>query len=123
IAVTFPFTLLLLDYWPLCRWPSQSWRSLFHEKIPLFVLVGLHSFITFLVQHNTGATHYGERFSVAARIGNAAISYWRYLGKMIWPQTLSPLYFHPGHWPFWLVASALIALAIISSLVWLLRRA
>ncbi|MGH7957009.1 MAG: glycosyltransferase family 39 protein, partial [Opitutaceae bacterium] len=36
MAVTFPCTLLLLDFWPLRRWPLRDWRSLFIEKLPLF---------------------------------------------------------------------------------------
>ncbi len=72
MLVTLPFMLLLLDYWPLCRfqWGHQNkalphsqsvgahfqkfsfWR-LIGEKIPLFILVAFLSTITFIVQLST----------------------------------------------------------------------
>jgi tetratricopeptide (TPR) repeat protein len=122
MAVTFPCTLLLLDYWPLRRWPAESWRSLFVEKLPLFGLVAIHSVLTFLVQSASGAANYGERFAFAARIGNALVAYARYLGKTLWPERLSPMYLHPGSWPTGIVIGATILLAMITIFVWWQRR-
>jgi Flp pilus assembly protein TadD len=118
MLTTLPCTLLLLDYWPLRRWPALSWRALFWEKIPLFAIVGVHGVVTMLVQRALGATDYGENFTLWMRIGNALISYTRYLGKMLWPQTLSPFYPHPGSWPLWAVLGAATLIAAVSWLVW-----
>jgi Tfp pilus assembly protein PilF len=41
-------------------------------------------------------------------VGNAFISYVRYLAKIFWPARLSPLYPHPGYWPWWEVAGAVV---------------
>jgi protein O-mannosyl-transferase len=122
MAVTFPCTLLLLDFWPLRRWPTRDWRSLFIEKLPLFGLVAVHSILTFLVQRASGAANYGERFPFDARLGNAVVAYVRYLGKTFWPESLSPMYFHPGYWPAGIVAGATAALAVVSIIVWWHRR-
>ncbi len=120
MAVTFPCALLLLDYWPLHRWPTRSWRQLAVEKLPMFVLVALHSGITFIVQHDTGAGQFGERFSLWIRIGNGIVSYVRYAGKTLWPESLSPMYFHPGAWPIAAVLGAAVLLLVISGvIVWL----
>jgi tetratricopeptide (TPR) repeat protein len=123
MAVTFPCTLLLLDFWPLRRWPEKSWRALAVEKLPLFALVAAHSVLTWLVQSGSGAAHFGERFSLGVRAANAVVSYARYLGKTLWPESLAPLYFHPGHWPPVAVAGALALLLALTALAWRLRRA
>jgi Flp pilus assembly protein TadD len=122
MAVTFPCTLLLLDFWPLRRWPAENWRGLLHEKLPLFALVVLHGVATILVQQSAGAADYGRRFALLARLGNALISYLRYLGKAAWPETLAPFYAHPGFWPAWAIGGALVALAGLSALAWRQRQ-
>ncbi len=122
MAVTFPCTLLLLDFWPLRRWPGKTWRALFLEKLPLFALAGGHSVLTWLVQSGSGAAHFGERFSLGARAANAVVSYVRYAGKTLWPESLAPLYYHPGHWPPAVVAGAAALLLALTALAWSLRR-
>ena len=118
MAVTFPCTLLLLDFWPLRRWPTQTWAALLREKLPLFALVALHGIATILVQESTGAADYGRRFALLARLGNAIVSYCRYIGKAAWPETLAPFYAHPGFWPALVVGGALVALVGCSVLAW-----
>jgi Flp pilus assembly protein TadD len=122
MAVTFPCTLLLLDFWPLRRWPGRDWKSLFIEKLPLFAVAAAHSALTFIVQSSTGAANYGERFPLDARLGNAVVAYGRYLGKTFWPDGLAPMYFHPGYWPAALVAGATAGLAAASIVIWWHRR-
>jgi protein O-mannosyl-transferase len=118
MAVTFPCTLLLLDFWPLRRWPDRRWRQLIIEKIPLFALVAVHSVLTFVVQRASGAANFGERFTLDARIGNALVAYARYLGKTFWPESLSPLYFHPGYWPSPTLIVALGVVVTVTILAW-----
>ena len=122
MAVTFPCTLLLLDFWPLRRWPEKSWRALAVEKLPLFGLVVAHSVLTWLVQSGSGAAQFGERFSLGVRAANAVVSYVRYVGKTLWPESLAPLYFHPGHWPIAWVAGAVAALLAVTALAWRVRQ-
>lgn len=122
MAVTFPCTLLLIDLWPLRRWPSRGWWMLLREKIPLFVIVFAHSIATFFAQHSSGAADFGQRFSLADRLGNAVVAYVRYLGKTVWPDSLAPFYPHPGQWPAWTVAGGLAVLATISVVAWRLHR-
>lgn len=122
MAVTFPCTLLLLDLWPLRRWPRLGWWMLLREKIPLFVIVFAHSVATFFAQHSSGAADFGQRFSLADRLGNAVVAYVRYLGKTFWPNSLAPFYPHPGQWPAWTVAGSLALIATISVVAWRLHR-
>ncbi len=106
MLVTVPFVLLLLDYWPLGRFkpsilnfqPSTIWR-LVKEKIPFFALAAVASVVAYAVQQHSGAMQTIEHLPLAARAGNALISYCRYPGKLFWPADLAVFYPYPGHWP------------------------
>ena len=55
MAVTLPFVLLLLDFWPLNRFQvssfkSQAWKPLLVEKIPFVVLVAAACWLTLQAQ-------------------------------------------------------------------------
>jgi tetratricopeptide (TPR) repeat protein len=111
MIVTLPFTLLLLDYWPLERFQSLIYENKFKrvhamttlvlEKLPLFVLSVVSSVITFFVQQHAGAVAPIKYLSLNPRIANAIVSYVSYIVKMIWPLNLAILYpfqeWHPEH--------------------------
>jgi tetratricopeptide (TPR) repeat protein len=126
MVVTWPFVLLLLDWWPLQRvssfkfsvsspglmppstlnsqLPGATKRSeggstLLLEKLPFFGLAVVMSVVTFVVQKQTGALAAVKKLPLGARCGNALISYCRYLGKLFWPADLAVFYPHPGYWP------------------------
>ncbi|HEV7925868.1 MAG TPA: tetratricopeptide repeat protein [Verrucomicrobiae bacterium] len=120
MLVTLPLVLLLLDYWPLERL-AQGVAGLVKEKIPFFILAAASSVVTFLVQRHGGSVSSLTGVPVGARLGNAFISYVRYVQKLFWPARLSPLYPHPGYWPWWEVAGAVLLLTAIT--VWVVRRA
>jgi tetratricopeptide (TPR) repeat protein len=115
MLVTTPFVLLLIDYWPLDRFRpgalktelATAWQLVL-EKVPFFALSVASSVITFLVQRKGGAV--STVLTVGERLANATVSYARYLRKMLWPNDLSVLYPHPGHWPLWqvMVCAALL---------------
>jgi len=97
MLVTLPFVLLLLDYWPLERFPARrSLSYLLIEKIPLFAMVIALSIITFIIQKKGGAVAKLAGFSLKFCIYNAFISYIQYIIKMIWPARLAFFYPHPG---------------------------
>ena len=128
MLVTWPFVLLLLDYWPLGRLGFQSFsvqdlRRLILEKLPFFALSTGMCMITLATQKQSGSTEAAGQLHVFDRIGNAVISYFRYLRKTIWPDDLAVLYPNPGHWEAWKVAVAIVGLLAFSVLaVMLIRR-
>jgi protein O-mannosyl-transferase len=140
MLVTWPFVMLLLDYWPLKRnaecgirsaepgaggtgqGRTLPWTKLVWEKIPFFVLAAVMSVVTFMVQKRLGILAAGEHLPLGARLGNALISYCRYLGKMFWPTDLAGLYPHPGYWPLEKALLAGVLLLGLSVLVWVGRR-
>ena len=94
MAVTFPFILFLLDYWPLKRFtPSEErsipWRLIL-EKIPLLALSGVVCVITILAQKEAVSP-----LPLSLRIANAAVSCVVYLRQMIYPAGLVVLYPFP----------------------------
>jgi tetratricopeptide (TPR) repeat protein len=129
MLVTWPFVMLLLDYWPLRRFelstPNYQLSTigrLVREKTPFFVLAALMSVVTFAVQKRAGVLSTGEKLALGARLGNALISYGRYLGKLFWPTDLAVFYPHPGQWPLGKVLLAGGLLLGLSVLVWVQRR-
>ena len=90
-VITFPFALLLLDYWPLGRFERGSFWKLIGEKLPWIALSAASAVITLKVQ--TDATQ--VKLPLWIHLGNAAISYVKYLQKTFWPVDLAPLYPHP----------------------------
>jgi tetratricopeptide (TPR) repeat protein len=133
MLVTVPFVLLLLDFWPLKRagWKDTvsrlNWVALLREKVPFFGLALISSVITYMAQGRGHAVTIVLPLWV--RLGNAVVSYWKYLGKTIWPTDLSILYPHPATrypvtelWPGWLLGAAALALVAVIVLVAIRRQ-
>lgn len=135
-VITLPCVLLLWDYWPLRRfgadsesdgpsqyppqYPRQSFGWLVLEKIPLLMLSAGDALLTMRAQkHAVRSAEAG--YSLAVRLGNAVVSYVRYIGHAFWPVHLSPAYAHPGANISWsqVVAScaflALVTILILAS--------
>ena len=127
MVMTLPCVLLLLDYWPLRRMQTKSAQSkanrflpLLAEKLPFFVLALGAGIVALLAQTNAHAVAF--RLPLASRLANATASYWKYLGKMIWPVDLAVFYplpkalytaAHPClNWRFAVGAFALAALSL-----------
>ncbi|CAN2041017.1 protein O-mannosyl-transferase [Candidatus Magnetomoraceae bacterium gMMP-15] len=125
MLVTLPFILLLLDFWPLSRFQISTCKDLFYrliplikEKIPLMVLSIISSIITFLVQEHGGAVAPLEIFPLSIRIANAIISYFAYLGKMVWPHNLAVFYPHPEYSMIQALVPGLLLLCVSFLVLW-----
>jgi len=122
MVVTFPFALLLLDYWPLNRFsdlkPGRAWfvraMRLALEKAPLFALCIAGAASTFIMQQAGGSLEHGKSVVLHDRIANAFVAYAVYIGKTIVPFHLAPFYPHPGARPFWQIGLALLVLSCIT---------
>ena len=123
MVVTLPATLLLLDFWPLRRWPAADWKKLAIEKLPLFALAGILAAVTIAVQVSTGASNYGTRFPLLERAANALVSVIRYVAEGILPSPLAPHYDHPGWWPWWAVAGSAAAILLVTAWAFCQRKA
>ena len=126
MIVTLPCLLLLLDWWPLNRARSadggvRNLKPLFLEKIPFFVLSAAACVVTFFAQRAVAVLSV-DQYPMSLRLGNALLSYARYLLKIVWPVNLSVMYPLPDHSSWGGVVAAGGVLAAISWLVWRARR-
>jgi hypothetical protein len=123
--VTLPLLLLLMDLWPLQRFTVVSCRTaagrrLLWEKLPLLLVAAVSSIVTILAQRTGTAMVRLEALPLAARLGNAVLSYAVYLVQAVWPARLCVHYPHPGtDLPLFPTLSALALLIAIS--LWVVR--
>jgi tetratricopeptide (TPR) repeat protein len=124
-AVTLPFVLLLLDYWPLQRLAPQAPtgafvipKRLILEKIPLVALAGVACVMTYYAEAEGNSVVPIANISVPLRMGNVLVSYVIYLRQMVWPTGLAVFYPYPEkNHPFWEIGLAFLLLAVISGAV------
>lgn len=122
VAVTIPFVLLLLDYWPLKRWTTAKghaipWRVVL-EKIPLVALSAALCVVTIFAQEEAVSP-----IPLITRVDNAAVSCIVYLRQMIYPSGLVVFYPFPENGlPLWKIVGAFTLLLAISALVVATRR-
>ncbi|HSY74127.1 MAG TPA: tetratricopeptide repeat protein [Dongiaceae bacterium] len=123
MAVTLPFALLLLDFWPLRRFNRSTIRRLIVEKIPFFILSATFCAVTYQIQKNFAAMVSFDRLGWGQRIGNAILGYNGYLGKFFWPEKLAVIYPYSTNLDateIWLAALLLLAISILC--VWQISR-
>jgi protein O-mannosyl-transferase len=132
MVITFPFLLLLVDYWPLNRLPAlkpegraefcRSSAQLVREKLPLFLFVFASAWVTVYAQHKSGAVATSSGLPLRFRLPNAVYSYLLYIFKGMWPAKLAVFYPNPeGPLPLWKPILASLFLIGVTVLVWRYR--
>jgi tetratricopeptide (TPR) repeat protein len=119
MLVTLPFTLLLLDIWPLGR-AETPWARRVVEKVPLFAMSVASSIMTTIAQR--GAIASLDLVPLADRIANAVLSYGRYLQLLAWPSNLAILYPLVVPLPAAPVVLAGFVIAALTALAWRVRK-
>ena len=125
MLVTWPFVMLLLDYWPLRRLSQSTSRKdflvsiapLLREKLPLFAIVAASCVITFFAQSHGGAVRTFTDVPFSLRLLNALVSYVKYLLLTFWPHDLAVYYpFTPIGIPAWqIIGAAFLLIGITAS--------
>src|SRR5438477_3380877 len=146
MLVTWPFVMLLLDYWPLGRSCShgpvarrnrdapqgrgysafavaQTWRGLAVEKIPLFALVAASAVVTSVAQSHLGAVRTFTQFPITPRLSNVLVSYAKYLLLAFWPNDLAVFYpFPKAGIPAWQIIAATLLLIAMTGFCFFQRK-
>ena len=139
MLVTWPFVMLLLDYWPLRhladpmakehprgashREAAAGIASLVREKIPLFAIVAASAVITFVAQSHDRAVRTFVDDPIVLRLSNALVSYVKYLLLTFWPNDLAVYYpFVPSGIPVWQIIGAAFLLIGITAFCLFQRR-
>jgi tetratricopeptide (TPR) repeat protein len=122
MLVTFPFVLLLLDYWPLKRMQKTNLHLLLLEKLPFFLLIIASCAMTFLAQKEQAVASL-QKVPLELRLANAVVSYVEYLLKLFWPVNLAVFYPLPERISWTGATSSAGLLVVISGLAcWQIRR-
>lgn len=132
MLVTLPFVMLLLDIWPLGRWPVFGSNSrttepgarntkIILEKVPFFALTLASCIITYLAQRGEAVVSL-EKQPFPLRVENAVVSYAEYLFKTIWPVKLAVIYPLSNQIPAWQIGTAAVVLILIIALAWGARK-
>jgi tetratricopeptide (TPR) repeat protein len=122
MAITLPFALFLLDFWPLDRFPQTPLSKLILEKIPLLALSTASAAITLYAQRTGGAVGSTAVLPLEMRVKNAIYSYVIYIEKTAWPSRLAVFYPHPeASLALWKVSCAAVALIAITATCWHFR--
>jgi tetratricopeptide (TPR) repeat protein len=126
MLVTWPFVMLLLDYWPLCRLQraegkeqrlrvNGQWsvvRGLVVEKIPLFIVAAASAVMTLIAQSRGGAVRTLAHEPIALRLSNAVVSYAKYLLLTFWPNDLAVYYPFAGIRAWQIIGAAFLLIGI-----------
>jgi protein O-mannosyl-transferase len=128
MLVTWPFVMLLIDYWPLRRFhvargairlgvprrreaAAQLW-PLLREKLPLVVLVTASAIVTLIAQSHGGAVRTLGHEAITLRLSNALVSYAKYLLLTFWPNDLAVYYPFAGISAWQIIGSAFLLIGI-----------
>lgn len=115
--VLLPFVLLLLDYWPLQRFTSETGAPvrIIREKLPLLALSAAYFIVAVMARES--AMGRPETYQMTQRLGNAVVSSVHYGVQMFWPTGLAPFY-PQNHLPVWETLGAALILAMVSAAAW-----
>lgn len=132
MALTLPFVLLLLDYWPLRRGPDpftdvpskwRPWLALSREKSALFLVSLCTMFMSWYASRGSDVGSPGARYGLAERLKSVLAGYATYIAQSIWPRGMIPYYFHdPGGTPVWLAVLSGTGLLAVSIVVLVQRK-
>ncbi|MEJ5260069.1 MAG: tetratricopeptide repeat protein [Anaerohalosphaeraceae bacterium] len=130
MLVTMPVLLLVLDWWPLRRLSAEPSSlpvskknpfffplSLLLEKLPLFLMSGGSSIVTYLAQKEGGSVW---AIPLSSRFLNALNSYRMYISKIFCPIDLAVPYPYPTDFPISSIGLSAFTLLFIT--VWSFRK-
>jgi protein O-mannosyl-transferase len=96
MAVTLPFVLLILDWYPLKKIQSiRTFGIALFEKLPFIALSFVSSMLTILAQKTSKAFTLTQIIPLSTRVVVAAKAFMVYLWKVIFPVHLVPYYPYP----------------------------
>jgi tetratricopeptide (TPR) repeat protein len=151
MLVTLPFVMLLLDWWPLQRFPpgrarlsralsdSHASKTAQYGDAPQrgeesrptvfglvkekipFCLLSILFSILTLLASRSAAASL-TTIPLTVRLGNSVVSYFLYVAKLIWPRNMVILYPLALQWSGWQILGAALFLVGVSILALRLRR-
>jgi tetratricopeptide (TPR) repeat protein len=97
LGMTIPLVFLVLDVWPLRRFPRLGYRPLLAEKIPYFALMIGAVVLTSMTQKAADTIYTSDQYPLRESLAQPGFRVSFYVAKTVLPLSLSPLYFYrPG---------------------------
>ena len=122
-AVTLPFGLLALDYYPLRRFDGRA-KDLWIEKVPFFSLAFIAGLLALYAKEQRNLLHSFTRFGFADPLAQSMYGFAFYLWKTIYPLGLSNIYELPPNIslldPVYVLSG--LVLAVVSVGLFIFRR-
>lgn len=106
MVITFPFLLLIVDFWPLNRFEHHKFRSLLLEKVPMILLSCIFVSVTLF-------THTQKRFNLSDNFSTAIYTYFHHVLSFFAPMNLSYLYSSDYRPSLFLLSFAIISLIAV----------
>jgi Flp pilus assembly protein TadD len=123
MAVSLPFVILAIDYFPLRRYERSGWRQLVREKAVMIVLAVGASVAAVITQSQAGDPLAPmAAIPLPARVLRMFESLTFYASKLFWPSHLSPTY--PTDLPLgrWSAAVSVLVVIVITAAAVVERR-
>jgi len=115
IIMAFPLVCFLLDFWPLDRFKSTSWRNLVAEKLPLLGIAFACGILALYTQQQAEAVQTIEMLPLSVRFTNAVWAYVAYIRNMIYPTGLAIFYPYPTAFA---AGKTIAAITILLTVTW-----
>jgi len=120
MAVSFPFVMLAMDYYPLRHHVQLGWGRLLWEKAALIAIAGVVGVATVIAKsREAGVTALSAQVPLSLRVFLMSESLTFYPWKLVWPAHLSPSY--PIPWGLslsqWAVLASVLGVVIITAAV------
>ena len=124
MAISLPFVMLAIDYYPLRRHKQLGWSRLMWEKAAMIVIAVAASLATLITKSQTGQIFSLAAIPLSKRVFLAFDSLTFYLWKLVWPVPLSPYYplqsrLSLDQWP---VLASVLSVVMITAVVVIERR-
>jgi tetratricopeptide (TPR) repeat protein len=121
-AVSLPFVMLAIDYFPLRRHERLGWGRLVREKAVLIGCAGMLGVATLITEPEGGSTAGSIAVPLSVRVVRAFENLVFYPLKLIWPCHLSPNYFTDIPLGSWITFLAVPLVVIIAAVAVIERR-
>ncbi|HQU85514.1 MAG TPA: tetratricopeptide repeat protein [Pyrinomonadaceae bacterium] len=123
MLVTLPFVFLLMDFWALERLKTlKDLPFLIVEKIPLFILTAISSYVTYIAQHSAGSVESLDYLPLSIRVINTFYSYASYTGMLFYPVNLGVWYPYNRDFSTFQIAMAIGFFVLMTALcLWQMR--